>query len=371
MKQIFFLVRSLNDQVGGGSHFNAIEQIRLFRKLGYDVRVHTFTSGNNHAPADIKVNEHQFQGKFLQEHNTLLNILREYESQTDLFFLYGVDFLWGAGKYKRYGGKRPVSVYLDTYLPSMFILREHTFSQRIKRFIWDKYVGLKYANYVDYFLAVSPWLQQRYVNFGFKESQFRIFPNFFKLKTQHLDTDKKILNETIKLLYTGRITYDKGVDLLVEAVRFLPHKSWSLTIVGDGNLKKLIVEKISNYGLADHIKLHSWMSQEKLIEIYRHADIFVHPARWPEPFGRTIVEALEHGMPVVVPENGGSAWIALSSGYQFKNGNLSSLSRVLNYAVKDFSLNHEERIVQAVEQARSFSINVQSKTIQRLLEEMI
>lgn len=39
-------------------------------------------------------------------------------------------------------------------------------------------------------------------------------------------------------------------------------------------------------------------------------DIFIHPGRWPEPFGRVILEATQHNSPPVVSDIGAPPWIA-------------------------------------------------------------
>jgi glycosyltransferase involved in cell wall biosynthesis len=60
----------------------------------------------------------------------------------------------------------------------------------------------------------------------------------------------------------------------------------------------------SELGIADRIGLVGF--QENPADIYRSLDIVVHASTQPEPFGRTIVEAMACGKPVIVSEGGGA-----------------------------------------------------------------
>lgn len=335
-KAIHFFVRSLNEKTGGGSHHNAISFIRLLRETGYEVIVHTLVSFNNQSPEDIQLIEHNgnLLG-FLHAQDFLEKLLLQYEDTSVLFFLYGVDFTWGGDKYRMHGGKVPVAVFLDTYLGSMGLSEGQGIFYHIKRTLWDKFVGLRYTRHIDRFLAVSPFLQKQYIQFGFPKEKFSIVPNFFDLKKSCFGVSVKS-NKLVRLLYAGRIIHDKGVDLLIQAVARLPKQySWTLKIVGDGPTKEKCVQLIKGLGIASHIRFVPWLNAKQLAEEYSKADIFVHPARWPEPFGRTVVEAMECGVAVIVPAKGGTAWIVNDAGMIFENSNLDSLYSSIEQLVLD------------------------------------
>ena len=83
------------------------------------------------------------------------------------------------------------------------------------------------------------------------------------------------------------------------------------------------------------IEYTKWLEEEDLVRAYARADIFVHPARWPEPFGRTIVEAMHAGVPVIVPRESGSRWVAGEGGMTFENGDPDSLLAAMSALVRD------------------------------------
>ncbi len=366
MKKIFFLVRSLNVKSGGGSHFNAIEQITALKRIGYSVSVHTFTNNNNY-PKELEVIQHDLKDGFISEQLSLCELMKEFEEECDLFFLYGVDFMWGAGRYKKEGGVNKVCVYLDTYLPSMFILSEHQLVHRIKRFLWDHLIGLRLARKVDIFFSVSPWLQMRYEAFGLPHSKFKLLPNYLDLKSDVLPNHKRnCKNNVPQLLYAGRITKDKGIDLLIESLSKIEDIDWDLTIVGDGESKSAVQTQVTALGLSSRVNFVPWVSQERLRDMYHEADVFVHPARWPEPFGRTVVEALYNGLPVIVPKEGGSSWIAGEAGYQFSNGNLNSLISVLREALEDVLSGNLSKSNKAKNRASNFALESNISKLQSL-----
>ncbi len=336
---VHFFVRSLNENLGGGSHHNAISFIRLLRETGYEVIVHTLVSFDNHPPKDIQLIEHQGNSLgFIQAQDFLVELLNENEDSANLFFLYGVDFTWGGGKYRMHGGKVPVVVYLDTYLGAMGLSEKQGRLYHVKRALWDRFVGLRYAKYVNRFFAVSPFLQCQYIHFGFSRDKFSVVPNFFNLDTRcsNISVDEDGL---VHLLYTGRIIYDKGVDILIRVVAKLPERyKWNLRIVGDGPMKEKCIRLTQSLGMVQNIEFVPWLDSVRLAEEYAKADVFVHPARWPEPFGRTIVEAMGNELAVIIPTRGGTSWIVGDAGISFDNGSFDSLYSAIERIVSNSTL---------------------------------
>jgi glycosyltransferase involved in cell wall biosynthesis len=129
----------------------------------------------------------------------------------------------------------------------------------------------------------------------------------------------------------ARLTKDKGVDLLIEAVKDVPNVT--LKIVGKGreeeNIKKLI-EKVSTLrdasschgeeesadDVSNHhdeapqddtfaITLTPWI--DDLSAFYQSLDVLVLPSRKNDPFGMVAAEAMMRGIPVVVTDQCGIA----------------------------------------------------------------
>ena len=117
---------------------------------------------------------------------------------------------------------------------------------------------------------------------------------------------------TLRLLYFGRLVPDKGVHTAIEALGLLK-KSGSadrveLTVLGDGHpeYKKLLEQKARDLGVADRVHFSGKVAREDIPERLTHHDVFLFTSVWPEPFGRTIVEAMMAGLVVIGSDVGGS-----------------------------------------------------------------
>lgn len=106
------------------------------------------------------------------------------------------------------------------------------------------------------------------------------------------------------ILFVGRVTPEKGVDLLLDALAHVG-APWRLVIVGDGMALPQIRQRIEHAGWSDRVTLRGWLDGPSLTEAYQQAAVVVVPSRWPEPFGIVGIEAMSHARPVVACEVGG------------------------------------------------------------------
>jgi glycosyltransferase involved in cell wall biosynthesis/predicted metal-dependent phosphoesterase TrpH len=111
----------------------------------------------------------------------------------------------------------------------------------------------------------------------------------------------------IKVLYVGRQTKEKGVDLLVES--FLrAHEAdprLHLLLAGGGPEEDELRER-----LGDRATLLGWLRGDDLARVYASADIFLFCSR-TDTFGQVLVEAGASGLPVVAVNEGGPASIVV------------------------------------------------------------
>ena len=109
------------------------------------------------------------------------------------------------------------------------------------------------------------------------------------------------------LLYAGRLTAAKGVDVAVRALASAP--AARLLIVGDGSPEHVgeLASLAASLGVADRVERRPAVPPAELASLYRDADAVLFPARWQEPFGLVPLEAMACGVPVVATGTGGSA----------------------------------------------------------------
>jgi glycosyltransferase involved in cell wall biosynthesis/predicted metal-dependent phosphoesterase TrpH len=108
-------------------------------------------------------------------------------------------------------------------------------------------------------------------------------------------------SETIDVLYAGRISHEKGADLLAEAFLTAHERNPRLQLVlaGGGPEQERLREQVGDAG-----RFLGWLEGEELALAYASADIFLFPSR-TDTFGQVILEAQASGVAVVAVAEGG------------------------------------------------------------------
>jgi glycosyltransferase involved in cell wall biosynthesis/predicted metal-dependent phosphoesterase TrpH len=113
--------------------------------------------------------------------------------------------------------------------------------------------------------------------------------------------DPGLLDGEVKVLYAGRLTKEKGADLLAEA--FLEARSRDprlhLSLAGGGPEEEMLRER-----LGGHATFLGWLEGDDLVNAYASADIFLFASR-TDTYGQVILEAQASGLPVVAVAEGG------------------------------------------------------------------
>ncbi len=107
--------------------------------------------------------------------------------------------------------------------------------------------------------------------------------------------------ETITVMYSGRITREKGVDLLADAFlrAHAREPRLRLQLAGGGPEQERLRER-----LGGHASFLGWLEGDDLAAAYAGADIFLFPSS-TDTFGQVILEAQASGLPVVAVAEGG------------------------------------------------------------------
>lgn len=106
--------------------------------------------------------------------------------------------------------------------------------------------------------------------------------------------------------YVGRIVYEKGVQVLVEAAPQIlgDMPGVKFVIAGTGAYLDTLRERVREQGLADRFIFAGFIADDIRDKLYQVADVAVFPSLY-EPFGIVALEAMAQGCPVVVSETGG------------------------------------------------------------------
>jgi glycosyltransferase involved in cell wall biosynthesis len=108
------------------------------------------------------------------------------------------------------------------------------------------------------------------------------------------------------VLFMGRLSVQKGPDLLVEAIppllRFYP--STKFVFAGEGHMRGDLERRVHQLGVAHAVRWRGRMTPSEQSDIFRACDVVCVPSR-NEPFGIIVLEAWAAGKPVVASQIGG------------------------------------------------------------------
>jgi len=220
----------------------------------------------------------------------------------------------------------------------------------------------------DGLIACSALVRQRYVEaFPFLEDRAWVVPNGFD--PQCFQPSPKAPANPPRgpcILYAGRMTPEKGVQVLVQAFamvadqfpdaelrlvgppwlsdpRLLP--PWDAALISkDGFCADLSGRLAELAGAAaDRLVLAGSLSRPSLARAYRDAAIVVQPSLWEEPFGMPALEAMACGAAVVVTEPGGHAEFVADgrTGRIVPRGEVADLAQVLRELLADAPLRQQ------------------------------
>lgn len=185
----------------------------------------------------------------------------------------------------------------------------------------------------DMIIAVSKALKEKIISLGIPEEKIQLISN-------GVDTDlfrpiqKKACRDKLGLpldkrivLYIGNLEKVKGIDLLVDAMKYLPGDI-ELAVIGTGPLRNRLrsAKRISFYGSRSHSEIPLWMNA---------CDVFCLPSR-NEGCPNVILEAMACGVPIVASRTGGIPELIKSekSGILVSPGNLAELSEGIHRALE-------------------------------------
>ncbi len=150
------------------------------------------------------------------------------------------------------------------------------------------------------------------------------------------------LNLAPTAVVAGRLTPEKGVDVVLKAVAAMSDRlpTLQLLIAGDGPQRKALQALAHDLGIADRVKLLGHLPRQQVEQQFAGAWVQVVPSLWAEPFGFVAPEAMMRGMPVIASNSGGLAEIVKDgkTGFLVPPGDVDALAKTLMTVLSDTDL---------------------------------
>ena len=313
MKKILHIISSCDPATGGP--IEGIKQFyNIYKKLNIEINILT-----NDGPKDKFLNDKNLPKVFttgplpiiykkLNNFNPKLFNWLNHNIMNYNFVI--VDGIWQFHNYAVYKTAKkfniPYFVFPHGMLDPWF--NEKYFLKKIKKIIYWHMIQHRvlqnakkvlFTTKLEAYLAKKSFkpynLNQKVIGYGIEGNPFlKSKENFFLKKYKKLK-QKKIL------LYLGRITEKKGLDLLINAFSLVRETDMQLVIAGNNNNKYAKQMK----SLIDNLKIKKFITWTGPIynkfkwDTLKVASLFCLPSH-QENFGISIVEALSSGTPVLI-----------------------------------------------------------------------
>jgi glycosyltransferase involved in cell wall biosynthesis len=159
----------------------------------------------------------------------------------------------------------------------------------------------------DAVVAVSRPLAERLAERGVRRDRLHLVPNAYFGPSRMLDRVAArrrlgIPENQFVIGWVGRLSPEKGADVLVDAMARLPSIPMNVAILGDGPQRSVLTERAAAFGVSGHITWHGVVRDAACL--FTAFDVFVLSSR-TEGVPIVLLEAMAASVPIVATRVGG------------------------------------------------------------------
>ena len=230
----------------------------------------------------------------------------------------------------------PVAGTYHTEIPQY--VRSLTNDEFLEHVAWSYMIW--FYNQMEEVMVPSAGTRQQLLSRGLPPEKLKPLPRwvdteqFSPVRRKPGLWDKNGLSNEVKLLYVGRVSREKSLELLCDAFCELVDNGSdvSLIIVGDGPYREEMEKRLSGY----RVLFTGYLRGEELQQSYASADLFVFPSA-TDTFGNVVLEAQASGLPVIVSDAGGPKELMVDgeTGAIFRAGDKDCLVNTIRWLVSD------------------------------------
>ena len=173
-----------------------------------------------------------------------------------------------------------------------------------------------YLKNVDMFACITEFQKKKLIEAGYDKNKITVIPNSIDAPCSYTPTSGEYI------AYIGRLSYEKGYDLLVEVAR--KHPEIKFCFAGAQREK-------NNTEIPKNVEFKGYLQKKELSKFIQESRFIVIPSRCYEGFPMAILEAACHGKPAIAPNHGGFTEIIGQGenaiGKLFEPGNTDDLDK--------------------------------------------
>lgn len=196
----------------------------------------------------------------------------------------------------------------------------------------------------------------------FKEAQHCVIENatdFDVSAVQEIYKEREKKTDTIiKYVYLGNLNEQKGVLWMINTFKEIVNDKIRLIIAGKGPLEERVKKECE---LDNRIQFVGFLNEKGVDQLLKDCDVLICPSLWAEPFGRVVLDAYMHAMPVITSDSGALPELVDNgkTGFSIPAGDRQALAKAVAY----YADNREERLhhgLAATELLQRFSLETQA-----------
>ncbi|NJP41560.1 glycosyltransferase family 4 protein [Oscillospiraceae bacterium HV4-5-C5C] len=230
-----------------------------------------------------------------------------------------------------------------------------------------------HSKYVDCVTAPSALTLSILTDDGFfKSSDKKVIANATDFD---ISAVKKILSNRVAELdkktgvlfvYLGTLSEQKGIRWMIDTFRSIENKTCKLYIAGKGDLEDYVAAETSK---DNRIEFVGFLNEQQVSQLLQSTDVLLCPSLWEEPFGRVVLDAYKHAMPVICSNMGALTELVedRKSGFVVEARNCEQLKNRMMYYIED-----KNRIIQqavnSVNQLEKYTIDHQLDEFEKVYE---
>jgi glycogen synthase len=158
----------------------------------------------------------------------------------------------------------------------------------------------------DVVITVSHWTKDLLVRrYAIPPQKIRVVHNgIVSQQGDHFSHAVKPAKHLVSFL--GRVTHQKGPMFFVEAAAMVLSRfpDTHFVVAGAGDMLPMVIERVAHLRLSGRFHFTGFLRHQQVDEVWRQSDVYVMPSV-SEPFGITPLEAMQHGVPVILSAQSG------------------------------------------------------------------